>query len=198
MMKSPVSPKSKTKSQEEYQKSHLIKIQKQYSDTLNFSATHIASLAMQFKNQHHSNTFETLMEAWEEYREENGGEEERMDSNDTALPALPEVTRQRSTDDPFTIETMILERHIYEMLYNILLAAHYQMKRRKDKLMHELYAFVTHKSNKQKNKKSQIIAKYLANNTETMKLIIAHIFESIVQKHYYKCKVFTELNKAEI
>eukprot|EP01084_Bolivina_argentea_P008251 15447_1 len=149
----------------------LPKIRAQYNETLNFEDTYILRLVMLFKRKQHQNAIDELLEEWQDYREDNGFEEDiQMEPND--LPALPEETKEKSTDEPDIVEELILERHIHEMLYNILVAAHYQMKKRKDKLIDQLIT----------NNKKEIIAKYLPTNNKTMKPIIDHIFQQIVQK----------------
>ena len=186
---------SPIKSLKECEKAFLIKIRKQYKDTMNFQNAAIAGHAMDFKNNQHQNCFDELLGAWEDYRESNGAEEEINDDTKD-LPVLPEITKQRTTDDPETVESLILERHIYELLYNLMLATHYQMKQRKDKLLKELHQYIIIK--KQKNKRQEIINKYSPKNEKTMKRIINGIYDSIVQKHYRRCRVFTELEKPTI
>ena len=100
--------------------------------------------------------------SWEEYREDNGAEEAMSDEDNKNFPNLPDMTNKRETDDTTTVEMDILERHVYEMLYNILLASHYAMKQRKTKLLNEIHEQVTIK--KSKKKKSDIINKYLPTN----------------------------------
>eukprot|EP01083_Nonionella_stella_P214286 772206_1 len=174
-----------SKSKSEYLSIFLPKIRTQYNETLNFEDTHISELVMQFKDQQHQNTFDDIYDKWEEYREDNGCEEETLEMEPTDdLPALPEETKEKSTDEPATVEERILERHIREMLYNILLAAHYQMKKRKDKLIDQLIT----------NNKKEIISKYSPTNNKNMKPIIDHIFEQIVQKHYHKSQIFINPN----
>ena len=106
------------------------------------------------------------------------------------------MTAQSTTDEPETVENLIMERHVYELLYNILLASHYQMKQRKSKLLNEIHEQITIK--KSKKKRSDIVNKYLPTNEKTMRLIINHIFDDIVAKHYKKCIVFTEIKKQRI
>ena len=192
-MSSPVQLKSLA----ECEKSYMIKLRHQYKEDKNFQNSKIASECMTFKTNQHQDCFDDLIEAWEEYREDNGAEEEELsDDNNKNLPILPEMTKQRTTDEPDTVENSILERHVYEMLYNILLASHYKMKQRKTKLLNEIHEQITIK--KSKKKRSDIINKYLPTNEKTMRLIINHIFDDIVGKHYKKCKVFTEIKKQRI
>lgn len=174
----------------------MIKIRHQYRETKNFQNSKIASSCMAFKANQHQDCFDELVEAWEEYRDDNGAEEEMSDDDTKNFPNLPEMTKERATDEPSTVETHILERHVYEMLYNILLASHYQMKQRKSKLLNEIHEQITIK--KSKKKRSDIVNKYLPTNEKTMRRIIDHIFDDIVDKHYKKCKVFTEIKKQRI
>jgi len=187
---------SAVKSLAECEKTYMIKLRQQYNESQNFQNAKVAAECMTFKTQQHQDCFDDLMEAWEEYREDNGAEEEMSEDENKNLPGLPEMTKQRTTDEPETVETLILERHVYEMLYNILLASHYQMKQRKSKLLNEIHEQVTVK--KTKKKRTDIVNKYLPTNEKTMRLIINHIFDDIVGKHYKKSKLFTEIKKQRI
>ncbi len=95
---------------------------------------------------------------------------------------IPEPTmfNAQITTHGDTVEERILSRHIREMLYNILLCSHYKIKQRKNECMNEMVnAFL---SNVKQNL-DEIIAKYLPNNTQDMKIIVNEIFDEIVQKH---------------
>eukprot|EP00485_Elphidium_margaritaceum_P022951 CAMPEP_0202711070 /NCGR_PEP_ID=MMETSP1385-20130828/22940_1 /ASSEMBLY_ACC=CAM_ASM_000861 /TAXON_ID=933848 /ORGANISM="Elphidium margaritaceum" /LENGTH=711 /DNA_ID=CAMNT_0049370733 /DNA_START=76 /DNA_END=2211 /DNA_ORIENTATION=- len=180
-------------SKEKFFASFLKKIRTQYNEELNYDDGRIASKALTtFKHQSHQNTFDELLEALEDHQDEHGyfiDAAENENDDDDLLQ-----TPQASTDEPHTVEDLIIHRHVYELLYNLLLAAHFQMKQRKNLLFERLFANATTKQ----QKISDIISDFLPTNVSTMQSTIDRIFDDIVGAHYHKSIVFLKTKKTQI
>eukprot|EP00484_Ammonia_sp_Unknown_P021806 CAMPEP_0197027674 /NCGR_PEP_ID=MMETSP1384-20130603/7538_1 /TAXON_ID=29189 /ORGANISM="Ammonia sp." /LENGTH=682 /DNA_ID=CAMNT_0042456553 /DNA_START=111 /DNA_END=2159 /DNA_ORIENTATION=+ len=203
-MSSPAASNKKKQKQRDLEKTFVKSIRKQLNENKNWDDAVIASQAVLFKDQQYMNCFEALRDSWDDYREESNEDEHEQEKEEASMEEpkpsaiLPELTKASSTDEPDTVESLIMDRHVYELLYNILLASHCDMAQRKSKLMNELYRNEQIAKKENRRKKSEIIAKYLPTNDKTMARIINHIFDEIVQKHYKNCPVFVKLEKRRI
>jgi len=191
--------------------SYLISIRKEVDPDWNgnhpmdFETRKVAQRVERFRINQHADTHRELVDAWEQDREEQEHSKSLSEDVDV-IPNADSLVAVASVEQPDTAEAIIMDRHVFELLYYLMLISHHKMKLRKDTLIDDLIATDPRHRGKstaadrevQRFKKSQLIQSRLPTHHEAIKSDIKSIFKKVVVKHYQQCAVFVKLKRKTI